>query len=90
MKLWPHDQELYVLAQSHARIDKERAIRRRKLKWLWARLKEIAAMELDREELLMKLGAARAKARVVGRAFRHRPSVAVVRLAEVFRQRRFL
>ena len=47
-------------------------------------------MDLDREELLMKLGAARAKARVVGRAFRHRPSVAVVRLTEVFRQRRFL
>ena len=37
-------------------------MRRRKLKWLWARLKEIAAMEIDREELLMKLGAARAKA----------------------------
>jgi transposase len=58
------DQEMYVLAQSHARINKERAMRRRKLKWLWARLKRIAAMEnLSREELLMKLGAARAKAR---------------------------
>jgi len=46
---------------SHARINKERAMRRRKLKWLWARLKQIAAMEgLKREELLMKLGAARA------------------------------
>src|ERR1700751_2105437 len=56
------DQEMYVLAQSHARINKERAMRRRKLKWLWARLKQIAAMEnLSREELLMKLGAARAK-----------------------------
>ena len=42
-------------------------MRRRKLKWLWARLKEIAAMDLDREELLMKLGAARAKARVAWR-----------------------
>ena len=67
VKLLPQDQELYVLAQSHARIDKERAMRRRKLKWLWARLKEIAAMDLDREELLMKLGAARAKARVAWR-----------------------
>jgi hypothetical protein len=58
-----HEKELYVLAQSHARINKERAMRRRKLKWLWARLKQIAAMEnLKREELLMKLGAARAKA----------------------------
>ena len=62
VKLLPREQELYVLAQSRARIHKERAMRRRKLKWLWARLKEIAAMELDREELLMKLGAARAKA----------------------------
>jgi transposase len=62
VKLLPQDQELYVLAQSHARINKERAMRRRKLKWLWARLKEIAAMDLEREELLMKLGAARAKA----------------------------
>jgi hypothetical protein len=62
VKLLPQDQELYVLAQSRARIHKERAMRRRKLKWLWARLKEIAAMELNREELLMKLGAARTKA----------------------------
>ncbi len=62
VKLLPQEQELYVLAQSRARINKERAMRRRKLKWLWARLKEIAAMEIDREELLMKLGAARAKA----------------------------
>jgi len=73
VKLLPHpstsaqDQELYVLAQSHARINKERAMRRRKLKWLWGRLKEIAAMELDREELLMKLGAARARARAAWR-----------------------
>jgi hypothetical protein len=43
-------------------------MRRRKLKWLWARLKQIAAMEgLTREELLMKLGAARAKARAAWR-----------------------
>jgi len=62
VKLLPQDHELYVLAQSRARIHKERAMRRRKLKWLWARLTEIAAMELNREELLMKLGAARAKA----------------------------
>jgi transposase len=67
VKLLPQDNELYVLAQSHARINKERAIRKRKLKWLWARLKEIAAMAIDREELLMKLGAARAKARAAWR-----------------------
>jgi transposase len=67
VKLLAQEQELYVLAQSHARINKERAMRRRKLKWLWARLKQIAAMDLDREELLMKLGAARAKARAAWR-----------------------
>jgi transposase len=67
VKLLPQAEELYVLARSSARIDKERAIRRRKLKWLWARLKEISAMSLSREELLMKLGAARAKARAAWR-----------------------
>ena len=48
-------------------LHKERAMRRRKLKWLWARLKQIAAMDLDREELLMKLGAARGQARAAWR-----------------------
>jgi transposase len=69
VKLLPQqeEQELYVLAQSRARIDKERAMRRRKLKWLWARLREVSAMSLSREELLMKLGAARAKARAAWR-----------------------
>jgi len=67
VKLLPQEQELYVLAQSHARIHKERAMRQRKLKWLWARLKQISAMTLTREELLMKLGAARAKARAAWR-----------------------
>ena len=67
VKLLPQEQELYVLARSHARVHKERAMRRRKLKWLWARLQQIAAMDLDREELLMKLGAARGKARAAWR-----------------------
>jgi transposase len=67
VKLLPQEQELYVLAQSRARVHKERAMRRRKLKWLWARLKQISAMDLDREELLMKLGAARSKARAAWR-----------------------
>jgi hypothetical protein len=35
VKLLPDQQELYVLARSRARIDKERGIRWRKLKWLW-------------------------------------------------------
>jgi transposase len=67
VKLLPKEQELYVLARSRSRIYKERAIRRRKLKWLWARLKELSAMNLSREELLMKLGAARSKARAAWR-----------------------
>ena len=32
------------------------------MKWLWKRLRQIAAMDVTREELLMKLGAARSKA----------------------------
>jgi hypothetical protein len=67
VKLLPKEQELYVLARSRSRIYKERAIRRRKLKWLWARLQELSAMDVSREELLMKLGAARSKARAAWR-----------------------
>jgi len=67
VKLLPKEQELYVLARSRSRIYKERAIRRRKLKWLWARLKELSAMDVSREELLMKLGAGRSKARAAWR-----------------------
>jgi transposase len=67
VKLLPQDGELYVLAESADRVSKERAIRRRKLKWLWARLKEISGMQLTREELLMKLGAARSQANAAWR-----------------------
>ena len=42
-------------------------MRQRQLKWLWARLKQLTAMRLSREELLMKLGAARQKARTAWR-----------------------
>lgn len=62
VKLLPEDGELYVYAQSRDRVAKERAIRRRKLKRLWARLRQLSAMTLSREALLMKLGAARQKA----------------------------
>jgi hypothetical protein len=62
VKLLARDGELYVFAQSADRVTKERAMRRRKLKWLWKRLQQIAAMEIEREELLMKLGAARSRA----------------------------
>ena len=62
VKLLAQDDDLYVFAQSADRINKERAMRRRQLKWLWARLKKLAEMEVTREERLMKLGAARSKA----------------------------
>jgi hypothetical protein len=62
VKLLPQDGEVYVFAQSCDRVAKERAMRRRQLKWLWRRLAQIAAMKLSREELLMKLGAARSQA----------------------------
>jgi hypothetical protein len=62
VKLLKQDDDLYVFAQSADRINKERAMRRRQLKWLWARLKKLADMEVTREERLMKLGAARSKA----------------------------
>src|ERR1700693_6044488 len=62
VKLLAEDDELYVYAESVDRVSKERAMRRRQLKWLWKRLQELAAMEVRREEMLMKLGAARARA----------------------------
>jgi hypothetical protein len=62
VKLLTKDEELYVLAKSRARVDKERAMRQRQLRWLWARLKHLSTMSLTGEALLMKLGAARAKA----------------------------
>jgi hypothetical protein len=36
-------------------------MRRRQLKWLWARLHKLSTMSLTRDELLMKLGAAQTK-----------------------------
>ena len=62
VKLLAEDGELYVFAESVERVSKERAMRRRQLKWLWKRLRELAAMDVPREEMLMKLGAARARA----------------------------
>jgi len=59
VKLLPQDGELYVLARSGDRVAKERAMRRRQLKALWKRLGELAQMKLTRDQLLLKLGAAR-------------------------------
>jgi hypothetical protein len=63
VKLLAQDAELYVFAESRDRIAKERGMRRRQLKWLWRRLKQLSTMQnLTREGLLMKLGAAQSKA----------------------------
>src|ERR1700736_4429853 len=67
VKLLPQEGELYVFAQSADRVAKERAMRRRQMKWLWARLAQLARMRLTREELLMRLGAARKQARTAWR-----------------------
>src|SRR5256884_8145499 len=67
VKVLAEEGELYVLAQSRDRVAKERAIRRRQLKRLWARLKQLSTMQLTREELLMKLGAARDQSRIAWR-----------------------
>lgn len=59
VKLLPQSGELYVLAQSRDRIAKERSMRRRQLKKLWKRLKELQAMGVKRDDLLIKLGQAK-------------------------------
>jgi hypothetical protein len=63
VKLLPQDGELYVFAQSLDRVAKERSMRRRQLKGLWARLNDLRRMSVNlrRDELLIKLGQAKAK-----------------------------
>ena len=61
VKLLPEEGELYVFAESRDRIGKERSMRRRQMKWLWARLAQLQSMELTRDALLMKLGSAQSK-----------------------------
>lgn len=61
VKLVPKDGELYVYAESVDRIAKERSMRKRQLKWLWARLAQLSDMQLTRDALLMKLGSAQSK-----------------------------
>ena len=59
VKLLAQEGELLVLAESKDRVNKERSMRRRQLKGLWKRLKELAQMDLSRDQLLLKLGAAK-------------------------------
>jgi hypothetical protein len=66
VKLLDEDGELYILARSQGRVQKERAMRRRRLKKLWKRLHELQQQTLTRDQLLLKLGAAKKEA---GRAY---------------------
>lgn len=66
VKLTKTDDELYVLARSDGRVRKERAMRRRRLKTLYKRLKELRRQCPSRDHLLLKLGAAK---KAAGRAW---------------------
>jgi transposase len=66
VKLVEHENETYVLARSDGRRDKEQSMRRRRLRKLIQRLRELQRQDLTRDELLLKLGAAKKDA---GRAY---------------------
>jgi transposase len=59
VKLLEKQDEVYILAKSSARHQKERGMRQRKLKRLWARLHELQAQSNSRDQLLLKLGSAK-------------------------------
>jgi transposase len=52
-------EDVYLLAQSDARVHKERAMRRKKLRRYVQRLQALQGQSLTRDQLLMKLGAAK-------------------------------
>jgi Transposase DDE domain len=58
--------ELYILSRSAGRVHKECSMRRRRLRRLFKRLHELQQQKLTRDELLIKLGAAKKEA---GRAY---------------------
>ena len=62
VKLLEQEDEVYILAKSEGRVLKERAMRRKKLKKYWARLKELLEQAPSRDQLLLKLGAAQKEA----------------------------
>lgn len=66
VKLLNQDEELYILARSDGRVNKERSMRKRRLKKLWRRLHELQGQNITRDTLLLKIGAAKKEA---GRAY---------------------
>ena len=78
VKLLAEEGELYILARSQPRVLKERGMCRRRLKTLWGRLRELQGQSLQRDALLLKLGAAKQAA---GRAW-HLVKIRVPEAAE--------
>jgi transposase len=66
VKLYEHDGELYVLARSDGRQAKEMAMRRKRLARLLRKLRAMRRSLPGRDQLLLRIGAARKEA---GRAF---------------------
>jgi transposase len=66
VKLYTHENELYVLAKSEGRQQKEIAMRRRRLVRLLLKLRAMRRSLPSRDQLLLRLGAAKKEA---GRAF---------------------
>ena len=66
VKLYEHDSELYVLAKSDGRQQKEIAIRRKRLVRLLRKLRAMRHSLPSRDQLLLRIGAAKTEA---GRAF---------------------
>jgi transposase len=62
VKLLEQEGEVYILAKSEGRVLKERAMRRKKLKKYWTRLKELLRQAPSRDQLLLKIGAAQKEA----------------------------
>lgn len=62
VKLLAQDGEIYIFAESRDRVAKERAMRRRRLKKLWRRLGALRQQKPSRDQLLLKLGAAKKEA----------------------------
>src|SRR5205085_3959706 len=66
VKLYEHQGELYVLAKSQGRQAKESAMRRKRLARLLRKLRVMRKSLPKRDQLLLRIGAARKEA---GRAF---------------------
>jgi transposase len=66
VKLYEHEEELYVLARSDGRQAKENAMRRKRLVRLLRKLRAMRRSLPERDQLLLRIGAAKKEA---GRAF---------------------